>query len=172
MWFQTILFFFFFPNREKSIWGWEKVNLDVKSCLINIFSVFYLPCFNNYWAVKPLWTLNDSWAAARVPGVLCGKWTSLADQGPGSLTLQSRQISFFLFFILYCHSEMVAILYLCFLRYILQGLIFLFILPLLEVTKIKNFKNPFLKRIIFDMFHLSKYFLRLHQTASILGRLR
>lgn len=76
--------------------GWKKFNLDINLCLINIFSVFYLPCFY-YWNMKHLWILNNSWAAAWVQEVPCLKKSSLADSGQGKFVLKCGRVFCFYF---------------------------------------------------------------------------
>lgn len=135
--------------------------------MIKIFSVFHLPCFN-YWNMKHLWILSDSWAAAWFQEVPCLKETSLADSGLGKIC--SSNLEDFSVFISPYQSEMVAILYFWFLRYILQSLITLCILYLL-LLGVKKILETFSKRIIFNIYSWNKYSqTRPHQTVSILGR--
>lgn len=92
---------FVFLKRKRKVHlqaGWKKFNIDINLCLINIFSMFYLPCFN-YWNVTHLWILKDSGAAAWVQEVPCLKKISLADSGQGAFVLQIWKSFLFLFHI-------------------------------------------------------------------------
>lgn len=123
----------------------------------------YLPCFN-YWNMKHLWILNDSWAAAWVQEVPCLKKTSLADSGQRKFC--SLNLEGFCFYFTLAFRNGSYFIPLVFKMYFAEFNYTVHSLPSSPCwsNKIKILET-FSKRIIFTMYSLSKYSqTRPHQT--------